>query len=234
MTPVELAKLIRLRTRTNSTTFSDVDIISYANIHIDDISAEVIKANEDYFGFEDIRNLEIGKRNYALPPELLSQIKYLQAYINGEWCILREYDITFLEISTDETSIQNAWKGKDPAFMIFGNEIIILSEDSIENVTNGLKIWSLVYPKHLDTLSGTTDISVRPSPITCGFPRQFHELLATAIVIDWKGSQDTSIALTAKEINYNNDLASKLDSIKDMNLNRIIEINPDYDDGSEY
>ncbi len=234
MTPVELAKLIRLRTRTNSTTFSDADIISYANIHIDDISSEIIKANEDYFGFEDKRNLEAGKRNYALPPELLSQIKHLQAYINGEWCVLREEDVNFLEISTDETSIQNAWEGKDPAFMIFGKEIIILSEDSIEDVTDGLKLWSIVYPQHLTDLSLTTDMSVRKSPITCGFPRQFHELLATVIVIDWKGSQDKPIALTAKETNYKKDLADKIDSLKEMNLNREVKSQPEYDDGSEY
>lgn len=234
MTPVELAKLVRLRTKTNSTTFLDADILSYANIHIDDIAAEIIKANENYFGFEDIRNLEAGKRRYALPPELLSQIKYLQAKINDEWYVLKEKDISFLNIATDETSIQDAWKGKDPAFMIFGNEIIILSEDAIENVTDGLKLWSIVYPKHLTDLSITTDISTRLSPITCGFPRQFHELLATAIVMDWKGSQDKPRALTAKESHYMNDLALKIDSIKEMNLDRETESNPAYDDGSNY
>ena len=65
MTPTELAKLIRRRTRTNSTTFTDADILTYVNAHMDSISAEIIKANEDYFGFREYRTLEANKRNYS-------------------------------------------------------------------------------------------------------------------------------------------------------------------------
>ncbi len=234
MTPVELANLIRLRTRTNSTTFIDADILTYVNTHMDSISAEIIKANEDYFGFREVRNLEANKRNYSFDAEMLSQMKYLQMKIDEEWFVLKEKDINYLGINTDETSIQNAWKGKDPAFLIFGKEIILLTEDAIVYTENGLNLWSIVYPNHLTSLTGTTDFSVPDSTVECGFPRQFHELLATAVVIDWKDSQDNPIPLTAKEADFNNELIRKVNSIKGMNLDRSIEFNPPYDDGFNY
>lgn len=234
MTPIEFANLIRLRTRRNSLTLTDADILTYMATHMDSISAEIIKANEDYFGFREKRNLVADKRNYSFDAEMLSQMKYLQMKIGDDWFVIKEQDINYIGIKTDEQSIQTAWKGKDPAFIIFGKEIILLTEDAIEDTEDGLNLWSIVYPNHLTELTGTTDISIPESTVECGFPRQFHELLATAVVIDWKGSQDKAIPLTPKELDYSNELVRKINSIKGMNLDRSIEFNPPYDDGSNY
>ena len=50
MTSKQFADYIRKKTKTNSSTFTDADILLYANIIKDDIAKEVNKANEDYFG----------------------------------------------------------------------------------------------------------------------------------------------------------------------------------------
>jgi lauroyl/myristoyl acyltransferase len=65
MTPANFASYIRLKTKTNATTFPDADILAYANIIKDDIAKEVTKANEDYFGMKFLRYLIAGQRGYS-------------------------------------------------------------------------------------------------------------------------------------------------------------------------
>ena len=82
MTYVEFARHIRARTRTNETTFTNQRIVDLANIYIPDISKKISKIDEDYFGNRLERNLQAGKRNYYFPPEMISQIKFLEIIAN--------------------------------------------------------------------------------------------------------------------------------------------------------
>lgn len=235
MTPAKFAALVRLYTSTNAVTFTDANILSYANIFKDDIAAEIAKRNEDYFGIEFTRNLEADKRQYSIPDEVLNNIKYTQAMLDGiSWQRLEEFDLSQYKKTTDETSIRNNFTGKNPQFDIWNRLLCIYSGDAIINVTNGLKLWAIIYPADITDLSSTTDMAVDPTTTSHGFPRQFHELLARRISIAYKSSKDKPIPLSEKEQKYDDDLKVKLDAITGMNLDRSFVASTPSDDGQDY
>lgn len=223
MTPAKFADYIRKRTKTNSTTFPDADLLLYANIVKDDLVKEVTKINEDYFGIEILRDLVAGKRNYGFPSYVLNQIKYTQAKLDGSnWKKLTEFDVNTYGKTTDEDKILANWSGKEPQFDIFGGQIVIYSDASIIDVTEGLKIWTMIYPEDLTSLAGTSDMSIAPSTTTFGVPRQLHEVWATKVIIEYKSSKEKPIALTEKEQNVAVDLQNALNAMKNQNLDRTI------------
>lgn len=237
MTPAQFASYIRLKTRTNSTTFPDADILVYANIVKDEIAKEIIKANEDYFGIESLRDLESGIRKYLFPTYMLSQMKYIQAKLDGtNWVKLDEFDVTSYDRPTDEDSIRANFAGRNPAFDIFGGELSIYSEDPIIDVTGGLKLWSIVYPADLTSLSGDADMSVNPSLTEFGMPRQLHKVWATKVIIEYKTSKEKPIPLTEQELKVDVDLQSAINSLKLQNLDRVfVATVPDNsDNGADY
>lgn len=237
MTPVQFAKYIRLKTKTNAGTFSDEDILTYANIIKDDLAKEITKVNEDYFGIELLRTLKVGVRNYAFPSYILNQIKYVQAKLDGtDWKKLTEFDINTYGRTTDEDSIRANWAGKEPSFDIFGGELIIYNDSPIIDVADGLKLWSIVYPADLANLTDTKDMSSNPTLTTFGMPRQFHYVWATKVIIEYKNSKEKPIPLTEKEQNVQVDLQLALNSLKNMNLDRAIVANiPDRsNNGQDY
>ena len=184
MTPAQFAAYIRKKTKTNATTFSDADILMYANIIKDDLAKDVVAVNEDYFGMKFTRNLVAGKRNYRFPYGVLSQLKYAQAKIDGtNWKRLSEFDINTYQKTTDETSIRTNWAGKDPSFDIFGEELNIYSELPIIDVTEGLELWAIIYPKDLSSLAGTIDMSIPQDNQSFGVPRQLHYVWAHKVII---------------------------------------------------
>jgi len=223
MTPAQFAAYIRERTKTNSTTFPDSKILLYANIIKNDLVKEVTKANEDYFGMELVRTLVAGKRNYAFPTYILNNIKYLQAKLDGEnWNVLQEFDVNSYKGATDEESIQANFLGKKPQFDIFGGELIIYSGSAIIDVVEGLKLWSMVYPADLTSLTGTSDMSENPSDTEFGVPIELHFVWATKVIIEYKQSKEKPIPLTEREANVNNDLTLAINSLKGFNLDRSI------------
>ena len=206
----------------------------------EDIAKEAIKANEDLFGLELTRNLVAGKRNYALDDDVL-QIKIVQAKLDGtDWedPPLVEYDNNILRINTDEDSIVDFFSDYgdeyNPGYFIFGKEIIILNDSAIIDVTDGLKMWAILYPTKIAALTGIDDMSIRPTATSIGFPKQLHKLWAKKVIIEWKESQDKPVPLTEEERNYDKDLKEALDSIKNLNLDRSILAEMPYCDGQDY
>ena len=235
MTPKQFAQYIRLKTRTNATTFPDADILLYANIHKDDLAKEVKKANEDYFGIEVSRSLEAGKRNYGFPSYQLSQIKYVQAKLDGEkWQTLTEFDINSYKKPTDEDNIIANWSGKSPQFDIFGGELIIYSGDPIIDVPNGIKLWTIIYPEDITDLTSEIDMSIASDEYNFGLPTELHMVLATKVCIEYKNSKEKPIPLTEREVNVVNDQKEAINSLKAGNLDRAIVATIPYDDGQDY
>jgi len=236
MTPVNFAKLVRLYTKTNSTTFTDADILVLANIFKDDIAAQIGKeVGEDYFGLRYERNLVANQREYDLPAEMMGRIKYLEAKLDGtNWERLKETDLTIYDRTSDEDTIELAYADKDPEFDMFDQSIFILSGDAIIAVTNGLKLWCIIYPADFSSLSGSDDMSTPPDDYSHGFPRQFHELLARRVSIAYKSSKDRPIPLSEKEKLYEVDLSAAINTMKDANLDRsVVPSMPEYD-GADY
>jgi len=232
----KFASLIRYYTKTNSTTFTDADILVLANIFKDDICGLIAKdVGEDYFGLRFERDLIAGQREYDLPAELMSRMKYLQAKLDGtNWEKLNETDLITYNKALDEDTIQLTYSERSPEFDLWDQGIYILSGDAIIDVTDGLKLWAIIFPSDFTDLTSTEDMSTNPDDYTHGFPRQFHELLARRISIAYKSSKDRPIPLSEKEKLYEVDLVNQIETMKDANLDRSVKPLTPYDDGSEY
>lgn len=235
MTPAQLASYVRLKTRTNVSTFPDADILLYANIMKDDIAKEITKTNEDYFGMELFKDLVAGQRSYGLPRDVLNQIKYAQVKLDGEkWRKLSEFDINSYGKTTDEATILASWSGKEPSFDIFGDQFTIYSDDAIISVSQGLQLWAIVYPQDLTNLSLTTDISYPDNDTSFGLPTEFHKILATKIIVEYKTSKEKSIPLTENEQSIDKELMMAINSLKLRNLDRSLTATIPYNDGQDY
>jgi hypothetical protein len=232
----QFATLVRYYTKTNSTTFTDADILTLANIFKDDIAGLIGKeVGEDYFGLRFERDLIAGQREYDLPAELMSRMKYLNAKLDGtNWKKLNETDLTTYGGAMDEDTIRAMYGDKDPEFDLWDNGIFILSGDAIIDVTDGLKLWAIIFPADFASLSSTEDMSTNPDDYTHGFPRQFHELLARRVSIAYKSSKDRPIPLSEKEKLYEVDLNTQIQTMKDANLDRSVTPRAPYNDGSQY
>ena len=232
----QFATLVRYYTKTNSTTFTDADILTLANIFKDDIAGLIGKeVGEDYFGLRFERDLIAGQREYDLPAELMSRMKYLQAKLDGtKWLRLNEVDITDKGKAMDEDSIQATYSDDAPQFDLWDQGIFILSGSAIKDVENGLKLWAIIFPADFTSLTSTEEMSTNPDDYSHGFPRQFHELLARRISIAYKSSKDRPIPLSEKEKLYEVDLKVQIDTMKDANLDRDTVEKAPYNDGSQY
>ena len=232
----DFATLVREYSKTNSTTFTDARILTFANIFKDDIANRVAsEVGEDYFGLRFQRDLIANQREYDLPAELMSRMKYLNAQLDGEeWKHLKETDLLEYGGTLDEATIQSRYADKEPEFDLWDNGIFILSGDAIEDVTDGLKLWAIIYPADFTSLTSTEDMSTNPDDYSHGFPRQFHELLARRVSIAYKTGKDRPIPLSEKEQSYENDLDKAIQNMKGQNLDRDTCPEAPYDDGSQY
>jgi len=235
MTPAELASFVRDQTNTDATTFSDAQILTKANVFIDDIAKEIAKTHRGFFGRVFTYNLVADQRNYPLETDLLNGIRSVEAQLDGtNWKWLTSLDITALGKPTDETDIRAAFAGKDPRYDIFQKEIWIYSESAIVNVTGGLKVRCDVYPEHLTSLSGSSDLSINSSSTKRGFPRAVHELLARRIIIAFKESKDKPIPLTQTEQKYEFDLVKAISALRDSNQDEVILAPLPFNDGNQF
>lgn len=224
MTYKQFADYIRLKTRTNSTTLSDANIMLLANMFIDEFAKDIVKVDEDYFGMPQTTDLVLNQREYPLPADLLNRIKYVEAKLDGtNWLTLDELDILSYRGTTDETTIASSFtntKGGAKYDLFRGS--LWLYSGSVIAVSGGLKLWAFSWPARITDLSLTTDMSIDPSTTSHGFPRAFHKLLADRVIIEWKEVGDRPIPLTEREQNFGNYYTLALDSIRNPNLSRVI------------
>lgn len=235
MTSTEFATLVRLYTSTNSSSFTDAEILALANPIKDEIAAEITKRNEDYFMMRFYRNLEAGVREYGMPDEILNHIKYVQAKLDGSNLEhLTEADMNSLGIPLDETNIVLYYADRDPQYDINRRALYILSGNAIIDVTDGLILHAIIFPANITVLSGSTDMSVDPTEYTFGFPRIFHELWARKVSVAWKSSRPKPIPLSPLELRYDKDLEEKLNGVGNGNLDRSVAATVPVNDGQGY
>lgn len=229
MTGSNFASLVREYTRTNSTTLTDALIVLFGNTVKDDFAKEIIKADEDLFGFYALRNLiasttTITSREYNLPDYLL-RLKRVEAALDGTNFIpLYEFDLNRHKKPTDEDAIQRYFANEDGKafYEIFRRSLWIYS-GAITAGTNTMKLWGIMYPADITagTLAdATNDLSKDPTTTSVQLPRQFHELWARKVSIIWKSTREKPIPLSERELKFDVDFASAIDSITNSNLDR--------------
>lgn len=242
MTGANFTNYIRKLTGTNTTTFPNADILLYANVEQAAL-AEGIATNVDegFFLMEDVRNLEAGVRRYTYPVDLLKSLKYVAAKLDGtNWSYLREIDFGYIEGRNlplmEESQITNEFAGKQPKYLLTGNEMMILSGDTITAVTDGIKVVGEVYPEDLVTgdLSGSTDLSIASSTTTVRLPRAAYKPLAKMVSIAFKTSKDKPLPLTEDERLLPVDMSNLYNTLRGRNAVRVITGSVPYDDGQGY
>lgn len=236
MTPYKLAYRIRKRTKTNSNTYSDTDLLIDIGVEMDDLSARIAQVYEGYFGVYSLRDLKADTREYPLPEDLLNHIYGIEAKLDGSnWKWLTEFDLNFYQRATDEDTIQAQFAGKDPAYDLFRGSAFIYSDSAIIEVTDGLKLWYSAYPQHPTDLSeDTIDLSTPPSDEQNGFPRAFHKILERKVSRGFKQENNIKLAKDEDETVLEKDIKKALEAIGSMNADRSIIADAPYEDGSDY
>ena len=238
MVPATLNKLINFYCGTDDGSFPQADKIVLINVFKDDMAKEVAKRNENYFGMIYEDTLVAGNREYALPAEILNNIVGVEAKVLNsftKWAWLSELNLNTIKAPTDETNICAYMSGRNPAFRIFRNAVILYTDTSIIDVVDGLKLHCIIYPGDIEDLTNSSvDMAVDPDEYTPGFPRQLHELLARRVAIAYKNSLDRPKTLSEKELKYDVDLQLALNAITGMNLDRITVTNPPLNTGQNY
>lgn len=231
MTGTQLAVLIRYKTQTNSTNFTDVDLLPLVKTFKDEISSLITEKNPMIFAVPAKDSLVINQRSYAIPDDRLNSLVKVEVMFASGDSYIPLISIKDYEGSETESEIVKDYANvKGECFYYIRRRAIQILSGTISAVTDGLRYWYLTYPAD-PSLSGNTDLAVDPSTTTHGFPRQFHELLARRVSIEWKGSRPKPIPLNKKELDYETDLERQLNAIarEDLNLEIVGELPPEED-----
>lgn len=223
MTPAEFATHVRFMTRTNSTTFTDAEILALMKIRQDELSKDILDADEDILLIPQYTSLVADQREYPLPQDMLASIKRVEAKLDGtNWIKLNEMDIVSISYSllTESEITQNFNNQEGGAFFDLTRKSLYIYSGTITAVTDGLKVWVNTWPTAIGDLSATDDMSQDPSTTTHGIPRELHEIWARGVIIDWKGSRENPIPLTEKELSYRVDKIAAINSLKPQNRGR--------------
>ena len=253
----EAVSYVRFKTETDSTSFTDAQILLLFNIYKNEISQEIAKVNEDIFGIPQTRSLVAGQREYDFPTNTLNNLKMLEVKLTegGEWRRVQEFDLNnyrastrvadnplnmnigsgeFSRATTDETTILANFTDSMPMYDIFRNSIFLYTGSTIEDVEQGLKLWMIAYPDDWTSAqrASSAEMAENPSASTSGFPKQFHKLLCQKVVWDYK-YRDGQIP--ANEYNqYKIDFKESMDAMRGTNMDREIISTMPYNDGSQY
>lgn len=237
MTPQKMAEFVRFKTRTNTTTLTNADLIILANQRKDRLVLQALEADEDLFLVPTYLNLVANQREYPLHTDMLSRIKRVEAKLDGSSYVkLYEFDLPQHKhpISTEADITAYFGNNENEAFFDIMRNSIWIYSGTITNVTNGLRIWLNTIVPDITSMESTTDMSIDPTTTTHGIPRALHHVLADGIVIDWKDSREKPIPLNEREQNYDMDVRKAISSLKRGNYDReTIGIIPT-DDGQDY
>ncbi len=230
MIGTSFASYIREKTSTNSTTFTDADIVLRANIIKDEMADQITEAFQDFFLIPYTDSLVADQREYALPNDYI-KVKQIEAKLDGtSWIKLDPFDINNYRRPTNDTDIKSNFSTANAKYDLFRGSFQIYSGADISAVTNGLKAWFIVYPADISAdgsgstlnLAGTDDLSIAPTTTTLGFPRSFHRLWADAIIVDYKNSKDRPIPLSEGEQMWNQRMQQAIQMIKDTNVDDMV------------
>lgn len=235
------ATLVREYAKTNSTGLSDTKLATLANGIIEDWCNDIEESNPSYFEKVFSVNTVANQRNYDLDLAILSYLKKVEwkkdTASTTLYVPVLETNIDVLPTALQETEIRDYMSERNPRYGIRGGVLWLLTEEAILTVTDGLKIYANVYPQLIDSAwfagtQKTDDMSKAQTTGAFGLPRQFHELLARAISIQYKTNLDRPMPLSMKEQAFFQDFAKKVHQTKKQ-IPSFVPARP-YDDGSQY
>lgn len=236
MTGTTLAALIRYKTKTNSVTLTDADMLPLVNVFKNEISSRISERNEKIFLIPSTDNLVADQRHYAIPDDMLNRIHKVEIKFTATTSRFPARAIKdYYGSETESEIVKNFTNAEGGFFYTIRRRALFILSGTIIAVTGGLRMWYNLFPADLANLTGSTDLAIDPTTTSHGFPKQFHELLARRISIEYKGSQPKPIPLNQKELTYEQDLEVQLNAIayQDNSLEIIGELPDSKDMGND-
>ena len=217
MTAAQITTLIRNRTKTTATTYPDATLLSDINLMKDGLASKIQQVRPEIWNIPGTANLVADQREYAFPEDVLNHIISLELKFDSssDYVIARPISRKHYNDVLQESVIVDNFDNLNPKYFIRRKAIYILS-GTIIDVTDGFKLVFDAFPADLPSLTGTDDLSVDPSTTTHGFPREFHELLARRVSMEYKDRN--GIKFSQKEKEYQQDLESALEDFEIANL----------------
>ncbi len=242
MTPKALSDYILYKLKISSSDFSEM--LSVINLKLTDISGAINKARTDILGTYSHEDLVEDQREYAFPGDVLDNIKAIFLKLDEtnytRVTIIDLNDPVIFGGASKRVILQEDWitnhftNGK-PYVVFFRNSIFVFS-GSVTGVTDGIELWYINFLDDIpDITEDTTDLAVATDTDSTpdqGLPKQFHELLARAVMIDYKDTN--TLSLTAKERRYEKDLEEKVSQLKGQGLEQEVTGAVPPDHGSDY
>src|SRR3990167_6035999 len=141
MTGTQLAALIRYKSGTNSTTFTDTDMLPLVNTFKDEIGSLITERNQNYFAVPAKDDLVVDQREYPFPSDMLNNLIKVEAkFVSTDSRIpilpMKDYrgSETESEIVKTFANIENE------AFYVIRRRALYLLTGTIIAVTDGLRI----------------------------------------------------------------------------------------------
>jgi len=129
-------------TNTNSTTLTDVDLLSLTNETYLDIQRSLANEEIELFGTIKKTDLVAGQTNYALPSDLLTilrlEINYDDPTDDSKWQKISQADLG--NLPHEWYKLVKKHPKTKPLMDLFGGQVFIFPRTE-ENKTNGLRIW---------------------------------------------------------------------------------------------
>ena len=225
MTPAEASAYIRFKTKTNTTTFSNADLLTVFNVIKNDICQKALKVDEDIFLVPTTFDLVADQREYPLHSTILGGIKRVEAKLDGtNWVKLYHFDLLDYEEPVSLEADITAHFGNDEgqAFYDLIRRSIWVYSGTITAVTDGLKIWQNTYPANLTDMTSTTAMQTDPSTTTHGVPQELHSVICEGVIIDYKTSRDKPIALTEKELLHERHINEAIHTLKKGSTDEVV------------
>lgn len=218
MTPKQLASYVRLKTKTNSNTFPDDDLLLLLNVVKNDYCDRALEVDEDIFEVPTTLDLVLNRREYPLASDILSRISRVEADFigDGSFIKLNNKDLTDFDFPiSNEALITSRFSNlQGGAFYDIMRKSVWIYSGTIIEVTDGLKIWLNTRPANIASVNLTTDMSNDPSTTTHGVPRALHKVIATGVIVEYKESQEKPIPLTQQEQNVESALDKAIITLK--------------------
>ena len=243
MTPAQVKAYVLRKLHLEGDEFYEnhTDIETVANLVLDDIYGKISWKNLGYLGDYKTVDTTGSVRIYPIPSTLLNKITNIEVNLGVSVVDWKPITMTVKndipEFVFNETWITGHYSNSNPTGFIFGNNLYILSGTFPAN-TPGIRYWYIDFPDKLDSMDGTTELSEIKTvnlptggTTAIGLPRQFHRLLATGIIIDFKEANE--IPLVGREALYDQDLENKLSELSPLNTSEEIKASIPYSDGSE-
>ena len=221
MTGAQLAALIRRKTKTDSTTYTDANILIDINLMKDEIAAKIAAAKEEAFNVTTNDDLADDQRLYPYETDVMNQLVRLELKFtaSGDYVLATPIQLRQVRIPMQESLIVGEYGNESPFYFIRGKHIYILS-GTIVDVTDGIQWVYRCFPVDLANITGVTDLSIDTSATELGFPREFHELWARRVSIEYKNTNN--VPLSKKELDYEIDLQKAIDDFDFPNADQEI------------